>query len=102
MRKIFLICEILVYLYDNQSKHAGNYDCLSTSRLDSTTILNYDILGEQLMMSFAIKMIYFTIPDCIILAANHLLDNYNHITDIYIMGVNDEYIPNSKEKIMIA
>ena len=66
------------------------------------SILNYDILGEQLMMSFAIKMIYFTIPDCIILAANHLLGNYNHITDIYIVGVNDEYIPNSKDEIMIA
>lgn len=66
------------------------------------SILDYDILGEQLIMSCAIKLMYFIIPDCIILAGNRLLDNNNHITDIYIMGVNDEYMPNSKEKIMIA
>ena len=66
------------------------------------SILDYDILGEQLIMSCAIKLMYFIVPDCIILAGNRLLDNNNHITDIYIMGVNDEYIHNSKDKIRIA
>lgn len=66
------------------------------------SILDYDILGEQFIMSRAIKLMYFTIPDYIISAGNHLLDNNSHITDIYIMGVNDGYIHNSKDKIRIA
>jgi len=66
------------------------------------SILDYDILGEQLIMLCAIKLMYFIIPDCIILAGYRMLDNNNHITDIYIMGVNDEYIHNSKDKIRIA
>ena len=66
------------------------------------SILDYDILGEQLIMSCAIKLMYFIIPDCIILAGNRMLDNNNHITDIYIMGVNAADRQNSKDKIRIA